>query len=48
VPNYISEDTPGERRFARLLEAKLEYDNICWYNVPSGPDSILSLNTYLT
>ncbi|MDD2272503.1 MAG: hypothetical protein PHP95_14350 [Desulfuromonadaceae bacterium] len=30
-------DTPGERRFARLLEAKLEDDYLCWYNVPIGP-----------
>ncbi|MBK5275464.1 MAG: NERD domain-containing protein [Desulfuromonadales bacterium] len=39
-------DTPGERRFARLLEAKLEDDYLCWYNVPIGtsrlhPDSII-------
>jgi len=25
-------DTSGERRFARLLEAKLEDDYLCWYN----------------
>ncbi len=30
-------DAPGERRFARLLEAKLEDDYRCWYNVPVGP-----------
>lgn len=30
-------DTSGERRFARLLEAKLEDDYLCWYNVPIGP-----------
>lgn len=30
-------DTLGERRFARLLEAKLEDDYRCWYNVPIGP-----------
>lgn len=30
-------DAPGERRFARLLEAKLEDDYRCWYNVPIGP-----------
>jgi len=30
-------DSPGERRFARLLEAKLEDDYLCWYNVPIGP-----------
>lgn len=29
--------TSGERRFARLLEAKLEDDYLCWYNVPIGP-----------
>ncbi len=30
-------DAPGERRFARHLEAKLEDDYRCWYNVPIGP-----------
>jgi hypothetical protein len=30
-------DAPGERRFARLLEAKLEDDYLCWYNVPISP-----------
>ena len=30
-------DTPGERRFARLLEGKLEDDYLCWFNVPIGP-----------
>jgi hypothetical protein len=30
-------DTTGERRFARLLETKLEDDYRCWYNVPIGP-----------
>lgn len=39
-------DAPGERRFARLLEAKLEDDYLCWYNVPIGtkrlhPDFII-------
>jgi hypothetical protein len=33
-------DTPGERRFARLLEAKLEDDYLCWYNVPIGPSRL--------
>jgi len=30
-------DSPGEKRFARLLEAKLEDDYLCWFNVPIGP-----------
>jgi len=30
-------DTPGERRFARLLEAKQEDDCLCWFNVSIGP-----------
>jgi hypothetical protein len=39
-------DAPGEGRFARLLEAKLEDDYLCWYNVPIGlkrqhPDFII-------
>lgn len=29
-------DSSGERRFARLLEAKLEDDYPCWYNAPIG------------
>jgi len=29
--------TPGERRFAQRLEAKLEEDYLCWYDVPVGP-----------
>lgn len=33
-------DTTGERRFARLLEAKLEDDYLCWYNVPIGPSRL--------
>ena len=33
-------DTPGERRFARLLEAKLEDDYLCWFNVPIGPSRL--------
>lgn len=39
IPNINSckFDSTGERRFARLLEAKLEDDYLCWYNVPIGP-----------
>lgn len=29
--------TPGERRLAQRLEAKLEDDYLCWYDVPVGP-----------
>lgn len=29
-------DTTGERKFARQLEAKLEEDYCCWYNIPIG------------
>jgi hypothetical protein len=29
--------TSGERRFARRLEALLEDDYLCWYDVPLGP-----------
>lgn len=29
-------DTGGERRFAERLEAKLEDDYLCWYNIPVG------------
>lgn len=28
--------TGGERRFAQRLEAKLENDYLCWYDVPIG------------
>jgi hypothetical protein len=30
-------DSGGERRFAERLEAKLEEDYLCWYNVALGP-----------
>lgn len=39
IPSYstcISRMTPGERRFAQRLEAKLEDDYLCWYDVPIG------------
>lgn len=29
--------TPSERKFTRHLEAKLEDDYLCRYNVPIGP-----------
>lgn len=29
--------TPGERRFGRRLEALLEDDYLCWFDVPIGP-----------
>lgn len=29
--------TPGERRVAQRLEAKLEDDYLCWFDVPVGP-----------
>lgn len=29
--------TAGEKRFAQRLEAKLEEDYLCWYDVPLGP-----------
>lgn len=32
--------TPGERRFAQRLEAKLEEDYLCWYDVPVGPSAL--------
>lgn len=32
--------TPSKRRFARLLEAKLEDDYLCWYNVSIGPSKL--------
>jgi hypothetical protein len=34
-------DSSGERRFARLLETKLEDDYRCWYNVPIGPKRLI-------
>jgi DNA helicase IV len=37
ISTWKSEATLGERKFARLLEAKLEDDYLCWYNVPIGP-----------
>jgi hypothetical protein len=35
--SVIRRMTPGERRFAQRLEAKLEEDYLCWYDVPVGP-----------
>ncbi|WP_294995031.1 3'-5' exonuclease [Sulfuritalea sp.] len=40
IPSYgtcAGRMTPGERRFAQRLEAKLEGDYLCWYDVPVGP-----------
>lgn len=42
----LSRMTPGEKRFARRLEAKLEDDYLLWYDVPVGttgfhPDFII-------
>ncbi|TCJ16513.1 DNA helicase II [Parasulfuritortus cantonensis] len=39
IPSYSScagRMTPGERRFAQRLEAKLEDDYLCWYDVAVG------------
>lgn len=39
IPAYstcASRMWPGERRFAQRLEAKLEEDYLCWYDVPVG------------
>jgi hypothetical protein len=33
-------DSGGERRFAERLEAKLENDYLCWYNVALGPAAV--------
>jgi hypothetical protein len=33
----VTFDSGGERRFAERLEAKLEDDYLCWYNVALGP-----------
>lgn len=49
IPNYSScagRMTAGERRFAQRLEAKLEEDYLCWYDIPLGhknahPDFII-------
>ncbi|TND03069.1 MAG: hypothetical protein FD118_1645 [Rhodocyclaceae bacterium] len=40
IPSYgtcAGRMTPGERRFAQRLEAKLEEDYLCWYDVAVGP-----------
>ena len=40
IPSYsacLSRMTSGEKRFAQRLEAKLEDDYLCWYDVPVGP-----------
>ncbi|WP_204799949.1 nuclease-related domain-containing protein [Nitrosomonas nitrosa] len=39
IPSYsscVSRMTSGEKRFAQRLEAKLEDDYLCWYDVPIG------------
>lgn len=33
--------TNGEKRFARLLEAKLEEDYLCWYDVAIGNKTLI-------
>lgn len=33
-------DSGGERRLAERLEAKLEDDYLCWYNVALGPSAL--------
>ena len=33
-------DSGGERRLAERLEAKLEDDYLCWYNVALGPTAL--------
>lgn len=43
IPSYsacLSRMTSGEKRFAQRLEAKLEDDYLCWYDVPVGPASL--------
>lgn len=43
IPSYsacLSRMTSGEKRFAQRLEAKLENDYLCWYDVPVGPASL--------
>jgi hypothetical protein len=37
LSSCLSRMTPGEKRFAQRLEAKLEDDYLCWYDVPVGP-----------
>lgn len=40
IPSYgtcASRMSSGERRLAQRLEAKLEDDYFCWYDVPIGP-----------
>ena len=43
VPSFHSCSTrmePGERRFARRLEEKLEDEYLVWYDVPVGPKQL--------
>ncbi|TXT17467.1 MAG: hypothetical protein FD132_2415, partial [bacterium] len=37
LSSCLSRMTSGEKRFAQRLEAKLEDDYLCWYDVPVGP-----------
>jgi len=40
LSSCLSRMTPGEKRFAQRLEAKLEDDYLCWYDVPVGPANV--------
>ncbi len=36
LSSCVAKMTPGEKRFARLLESHLEDDYLCWYEIPVG------------
>lgn len=40
IASCLSRMTSGEKRLAQRLEAKLEDDYLCWYDVPVGPASV--------
>ena len=40
LSSRLSRMTSGEKRFAQRLEAKLEEDYLCWYDLPVGPANV--------
>lgn len=48
IGGCVSRMTSGEKRFAYRLEAKLEADYLCWYDVAIGePRSILISSCFI-
>jgi hypothetical protein len=48
MSSCLSRMTSGEKRFAQRLEAKLEEDYLCWYDVPVGPANVTRISSSCT